>query len=122
MHCVTVLYPNKSDAKFDFDYYLAKHIPMVAGFFGTGIAVQKGVSSLTGPSAPFVCIARISIHSADHFQKTMVQHGVQILNDIPTTPTLNPPCRLMKLCGTPRLVTRSAKGISCAYASFATPR
>ena len=90
MHCVTVLYLNRSDAKFDFEYYLSKHIPMVAGFFGTGIAVQKGVSSLTGPPAPFVCIARISIHSTDHFQKTMAQHGAQILNDIPNYTNIEP--------------------------------
>jgi hypothetical protein len=30
MQRVTVIYPNKTDAKFDFDYYMKKHIPFVA--------------------------------------------------------------------------------------------
>jgi hypothetical protein len=31
MERVSVVYPNKTDAKFDFGHYTPKHIPFVAG-------------------------------------------------------------------------------------------
>jgi len=42
MKYVTVTYPSKHDAKFDFDYYMPKHIPMVSRLLGTSIEVSKG--------------------------------------------------------------------------------
>ncbi len=63
MQRVTVLYPNGANVKFDFDYYLAKHVPWVAGLVGQSIEVRRGISSPTGSPA-FVCIATIHIESA----------------------------------------------------------
>ena len=90
MQCATVVYPNKPDAKFDFDYYLTKHVPTVAGFFGTGIDVQRGTLSPLGPSLAFVCMARIWINSIEHFQVTMTQHGSWILGDVPNYTNIEP--------------------------------
>ncbi len=90
MKCVTVLYPNKEDGRFDFDYYMKKHIPMVSGLFGKSIDVQKGVSSLMGSSAAFVCSARIWIDSLEHFQTVMEQHGRRILADISNYTNIEP--------------------------------
>ena len=90
MKCVTVLYPNKEGARFDFDYYMKTHIPMVSGFFGKGIDVQKGVSSPMGSSAAFVCSARIWINSVEHFQTVMEQHGGKILADISNYTNIEP--------------------------------
>jgi len=89
MKCVTVLYPNKDGAKFDFDYYMKKHIPMVSGLFGQGIDVQKGFSPM-GSSVPFVCSARIRIDSVEHFQTVMEQHGRRILADISNYTNIEP--------------------------------
>jgi hypothetical protein len=42
MQRVTVLYPYGADVKFDFDYYLAKHVPWVAGLLvGQSIEVRR---------------------------------------------------------------------------------
>src|ERR1700691_1379949 len=90
MKCVTVLYPNKEGAKFDFDYYMKKHIPMVSGFFGKGIDVQKGILSPMGPSLAFVCAARVWIDSVEHFDATMKQHGGKILADISNYTNIEP--------------------------------
>ena len=90
MQCVTVVYANKPDAKFDFDYYLTKHVPMVASFFGTRIEVQKGVASPLGGAVAFVCIARIWVNSADHFKATMEKHGEKILSDIRNYTNIEP--------------------------------
>jgi len=90
MKCVTVLYPNREGAKFDFDYYMKTHIPMVSGFFGKGIDVQKGLLSPTGSPLAFVCTARIWIDSPEHFQTIMRQHGGRILSDISNYTNIEP--------------------------------
>ena len=89
MQRVTVLYPNGPDVKFDFDYYLAKHVPWVAGLVGQSIEVRRGVSSPTGSPA-FVCIATIHIESAAKWDAVLAQHGSQIMADIPNYTNSSP--------------------------------
>jgi len=90
MKCVTVVYPNKEGAKFDFDYYMKKHIPMVAGLLDTKIDVQKGISSPMNASVAIVCTGRIWIDSVEQFQSLMQQHGAAILADIPRYTDIQP--------------------------------
>jgi uncharacterized protein (TIGR02118 family) len=90
MQRVTVAYPNKTDAKFDFDYYMKKHIPFVAGLVGKSIEVGRGISSATGSPAAFVCVAAIPIDSVAKFQAMFSQHGAQILADIPNYTNIEP--------------------------------
>jgi uncharacterized protein (TIGR02118 family) len=90
MQRVTVAYPNKTDAKFDFDYYMKKHIPMVAGLVGKSIEVRRGISSVTGSPAAFVCLATIPIDSVTKFQALLSQHGTEILADIPNYTNIEP--------------------------------
>jgi uncharacterized protein (TIGR02118 family) len=87
---VTVVYSSKADASFDFDYYLNQHIPMVVGFLGTSIEVQKGILSPMDSWLPVVSIARMGINSLDHFQTTMAPSGQRILSDIPNYANTEP--------------------------------
>jgi uncharacterized protein (TIGR02118 family) len=90
VQCVTVAYPNKTDANFDFDYYMKKHIPWVAGLVGKAIEVRRGISSATGSAAAFVCVASIPIDSVAAFQTLFAQHGAEILADIPNYTNIEP--------------------------------
>jgi uncharacterized protein (TIGR02118 family) len=90
MQRVTVAYPNKTDARFDFDYYMKKHIPFVAKLVGKSIEVRRGISSTTGSPAAFVCVAAIPIDSVAAFQTVMAQHGAEILADIPNYTNIEP--------------------------------
>jgi uncharacterized protein (TIGR02118 family) len=90
MHRVTVAYPNKADAKFDFDYYMKQHIPFVAGLVGKRIEVGRGISSATGSPAAFVCVATIPIDSVAAFQAVLAQHGAEIFADIPNYTNIEP--------------------------------
>lgn len=90
MQRVTVAYPNKTDAKFDFDYYMKKHIPFVAGLVGKSIEVRRGISSVTGSVAAFVCVATIPIDSVAAFQATFALHGAEMLADIPNYTNIEP--------------------------------
>ncbi len=89
MQFATVTYPSKDGAKFDFDYYMKKHIPM-CGLLGTSIEVCKGTSPIPDASPAFVCVARIRIGSADDFSAAMVKHGTQIMQDIPNYTNITP--------------------------------
>ena len=40
---VTVMYPNEEGKKFDMDYYVNKHIPMVAGLLTPGGLIRGEV-------------------------------------------------------------------------------
>jgi uncharacterized protein (TIGR02118 family) len=90
LHYVTVLYPSKDDAKFDFDYYMKRHIPLVTRLLANNIEVSKGISSVTGAPPAFVCTARIRINSIEEFSAAMAQHGVTILGDIPNYTKIEP--------------------------------
>lgn len=89
MYWVTILYPNKEGAKFDFNYYVNKHIPMTAMLFGHSIQVLKGVASPTG-GPPFLCIGRIPVKSLDDFVTIMSGQGSVLIADIPNYTNVEP--------------------------------
>ena len=75
MHCVTIVYPNKDGATFNFDYYLSHHMPMVAKLLGSDLEVRKGMAAPTGDRAPYVCICSVRINSVDEYVATMTKDG-----------------------------------------------
>jgi len=90
MQWATVLYPNKEGARFDFEYYMAKHIPMVEKLLNTKIEVRKGIAAPGSPRVPFVCTASIRINSVEEFSAAMAKHGQQVLGDIPNYTDIQP--------------------------------
>jgi len=90
MHFATVTYPSKGDARFDFDYYLKKHIPMVCGLLGTSIEVCKGTSPTPDAPPAFVCVARIKIAGPEAFALAMAKHGPEIIADVPNYTNITP--------------------------------
>lgn len=80
-------------AKFDFNYYSTKHIPMVSRLLGANnkkTEIRKGIASPDGSSAAFVCIASIWISSIEEFQATLAKHGAEIMGDIPNYTDIQP--------------------------------
>ena len=90
MEVVTVLYPNKDGGRFDFEYYMKKHVPWVAGLLGKSIEVRRGLASPTGASAHFVCMATINVNSIDEFQPMFAKHGPKILDDLRNFTNIEP--------------------------------
>jgi uncharacterized protein (TIGR02118 family) len=83
---VGVFYPNTDGAKFDMDYYLQKHIPMVKQKIGAalkGVAIEQGVAGAQ-PGAPptYRVIAHLSFDSIESFQAAFVPHAAEIQGDI----------------------------------------
>ena len=93
---ITVLYPNVDDATFDMDYYLARHMPLVAERFGSfgmsGWRVARLIGTPTGGAAPFSVVATLEFGSPDGFRSALTAEGGVVLGDVPnftnTQPTI----------------------------------
>jgi uncharacterized protein (TIGR02118 family) len=91
---VSVLYPNSGDAKFDMNYYVTKHMPMVRQKLGAackGVAVEQGIAG-GAPGAPpaFVAMGHLLFDSADAFQTAFAPHASEIMADIPNYTKIQP--------------------------------
>ena len=86
MITVNVLYPNKDGAKFDMNYYLTSHIPMVKRVLGSalkGCVVEQGVGGgAPGTKAEFSTLCHLKFDSVEAFQQAFGPHAAQIQNDI----------------------------------------
>jgi len=63
MICLSVLYANAADKRFDHDYYARKHMPMVLDTLKahgmTRYEIDRGISGVEPGSAPaYLCIGR----------------------------------------------------------------
>ena len=90
MHCLTVLYPNREGAKFDFEYYMEKHIPLANGLLGHEFIVTKGIASAQGGQPAFLCTARMEIGTMEEFLPVVTQHIGALANDIPNYTNIEP--------------------------------
>ncbi len=91
---VSVLYPNTPGSRFDMDYYLGKHCPMVAQKLGAackGFGVDEGVAGVMPPGA---AAYRVSAHflfdTVESFQAAFGPHAAAITADIPNYTDLQP--------------------------------
>ncbi|HKJ00203.1 MAG TPA: EthD family reductase [bacterium] len=91
---VSVLYPNKSGAKFNMDYYLNSHMPMVASKLGSalkGSAVEEGIAGgAPGSPATYVAMGHLLFDSVEAFQAAFGPHASAIMADIPNYTDLQP--------------------------------
>ena len=96
MIIVSVLYPNGPGSKFDLDYYLQRHVPMVQQRLGAAlkrVAVERGLAGgAPGAPAPFLAMAHLYFDSVEAFQSAFGPHAGPILADVPnytnTTPVI----------------------------------
>jgi uncharacterized protein (TIGR02118 family) len=86
MITVTVLYPNKEGAKFDMDYYLGKHIPMVKKLLGPalkGVIVEQGLGGGTpGSKATYSVTCHLRFDSVESFQAAFAPHAASVQADV----------------------------------------
>ena len=91
---VSVLYPNEEGKKFDMDYYLTMHIPLVRKLLGaacTKVEVDQGIAGGTpGSKAPYVAIGHLFFNTVEEFMSSFGPTANAIISDIPnytdTTP------------------------------------
>jgi uncharacterized protein (TIGR02118 family) len=87
MIAVNVLYKNTDALKFNMNYYLNTHIPLVKRLLGpalTGVVVQHGLSGAAPGSTPeFLVITQLSFDSVESFQRAFGPHAAAVTGDLP---------------------------------------
>lgn len=90
---VTVQYRNEANSRFDWSYYEATHLPMVAEGMGARLIrseVYRGIAGIGGAAAPFHCTAHMFFESVDAFQQAFSATADRILSDIPHYTSVEP--------------------------------
>ncbi len=91
---VSVMYPNKTSARFDHAYYRDKHMPLVKTRMGASClfyTVDKGLAGGSPDDPPtYVGMCHIYCDSVDSFQAGFGPHAKEILADIPNYTDLSP--------------------------------
>ena len=86
MITVNVLYPNRDGAKFNMDYYLTSHIPMLKRVLGSalkGCTVEQGLGGgAPGTKAEFAVLCHLRFDSVESFQQAFGPVAGQIQNDV----------------------------------------
>lgn len=97
------MYPASS--RFDYDYYVSKHLPLVAELWAPlGLAsagASKGLSGLMPGSAPeYVTIAELNFPSVEVLQAVMTSPAAaQVLGDIPNFTDAQPKVQVSEVLG-----------------------
>jgi uncharacterized protein (TIGR02118 family) len=87
MIVVSVMYPYADGSRFDLEYYMQKHIPLVQRVWGPmglvgNVQVLRGVGSAAGGQPDFQIIANLSFTSLEQFQLAGKAHGREVMGDI----------------------------------------
>ena len=93
---VSVMYPNDEGSKFDMDYYVNKHMPLVGERCGAalrGMSVDQGIGGAApGQPATYSAVGCLLFDSVEDFQNAFAPHAGEIMGDIPnytdTTPVI----------------------------------
>jgi uncharacterized protein (TIGR02118 family) len=97
----TVLYPS-SATRFDYDYYINKHVTMLNELWKplglVNVEISKGVSGLMPGSKPaYVTVATLTFTSVEALQGALAATGAQILGDIPNFTDVQPEVQLNEI-------------------------
>jgi uncharacterized protein (TIGR02118 family) len=91
---VSVFYPNEEGKKFDMEYYLKKHMPMVneksAGACRR-MEIDQGLAGGAPGSPPaYAAIGHLYFDSVEAFQTAIMPHMGEIAADIPNYTNIQP--------------------------------
>ncbi|MBS1831574.1 MAG: EthD family reductase [Acidobacteria bacterium] len=89
-----VLYPSTA-TRFDFDYYLTKHTPLLEQLWKplglVSVSISRGVSGLLPGTQPSYTVATVlTFESPEALSKAVSNGGAQILADIPNFTDVQP--------------------------------
>lgn len=89
-----VFYPNGADTKFDMDYYLTKHMPLVKESFGSalkGASVDQGIAGgMPGSPATYAAVCSLLFDSVGDLQAGMAANAAKLMADIPNFTNVHP--------------------------------
>lgn len=91
---VSVLYPAKEKARFDWTYYLNQHVPLVGQRLGgamKAITIEQGLAGGAPGSPPhYVAAAHLTFDSVEAFQAAIDPHRAELMGDVPNFSSIEP--------------------------------
>ena len=97
----SIFYPNKEGKKFDMDYYVDRHIPMVMEKLGGAVkggTIDQGLAGSEPGSPPiYVAMGHILFDSVEEFQNAMGPHMEAIMADIPNYTDIVPAVQISEV-------------------------
>jgi uncharacterized protein (TIGR02118 family) len=98
---VNVWYPYQDGAKFDMDYYMTRHIPLVQKRMGSalkGVLIEQGIGGAAPGSKPaYVAACALRFESAEAFLAAFGPHADEIMKDIPNYYSVPPVIQLSEI-------------------------
>jgi uncharacterized protein (TIGR02118 family) len=93
MIIISVLYPKTGDSRFDHDYYMQKHMPLVKATWGSmglvGAELMRGTAALDGGVPAYELIGNLTFGSLEQMQSALAV-AAEILADIPNFTNVQP--------------------------------
>jgi uncharacterized protein (TIGR02118 family) len=83
--CMTIVYENGDDVRFDFDYYESTHMPLIMRLYGESISrfeLRRGEPAADGTPPPYVATLNIYIADAAAFDAAAAEHQAGIRADV----------------------------------------
>ncbi|HEX4170317.1 MAG TPA: EthD family reductase [Bryobacteraceae bacterium] len=84
---ISFLYPNSKDKRFDFDYYIERHMPWSIDLLSVhpgfrGVSVERGISASPGANAPFVAVCHFLFETLEDFMDSVTPHLAELRADL----------------------------------------
>ena len=102
MICLTILYPETEEAKFDLEYYLNVHIPLVRERLTpeglVRIDIEEGLAGgAPGTPPAYAVIGKLNFETLEALQSALATHGPDLMGDIPNFTKLQPQMQLSRI-------------------------
>lgn len=100
---ISIMYMNESGKKFDYDYYLSKHIPATIKAISDhpefkDISVVRGVSQTTPGSEPaYVAACYMTFATMEGFLQAFMPHAKELNADVPNYTDIEPVTQVNKI-------------------------
>jgi uncharacterized protein (TIGR02118 family) len=99
---VSVMYPSGEGKKFDYDYYVNKHMALVKTRLGSvglhRLEVDKGIAGgAPGAPAVYACVGHLYFDSIGAFQEAMKPHGKELFADVPNFTNITPQVQISEI-------------------------
>ena len=107
---ISVLYPHRADAWFDFDYYLATHMPLSLRLLGDAVisvSIERGVDAGPPRAAPtYRALCHFDSESAEKFAAAFLPNAVVLLDDMQKCTDIAPVIQLSEIMRIPSVQHR----------------
>lgn len=94
MYRISVLYPNQEGRRFDLEYYMKRHVPLVKSllepFRLKDVEVTQGLASGSGSPPPYHVVTHLVFDEIEDFQRGMKENQAMIAADIPVYTDITP--------------------------------